>query len=174
MEYSDFPSISSTPYLNAKFKRHEILAGIDFYFLGPKYDKTQYPLVIGGQGEYRYHFLKSDKRHNLFVNTTFQYVQFQNGCGLFARPYDYSNKYICNDAFELKNKSLINTYGVGVEYNFYNRFFTYAICGFGYNYSKVKDLYNHPLDNRINWTAIVRLGLSFSIYKATKEEKCGI
>ncbi|PBQ31905.1 hypothetical protein CNR22_09025 [Sphingobacteriaceae bacterium] len=167
--YGDFPSICATPYLNIKFKRQEILIGTDFYFMGPRYDKEQYPLVIGGQGEYRYHFLKPDKRHNFFINTSFQYIQFQNGCGLYARPYAYSNKYVCNDAVELKNKSLINTYGVGIESNFMKRFYIYLTCGFGYNYLVVKGVYDNTYNygNRITWTSTLRAGLSFAIYKPT-------
>jgi hypothetical protein len=174
MAYSDFPSISSSPLLNIKFRRHEILTGVDFYFLGPKYNKELYPLVIGGQGEYRYHFLRPDKRHNFFVNTNLQYVQFQNGCGIYAKPYNFGDKYICNDGNEYKNKTLINTYGVGIEYHFQKRLFIYSSCGFGYYYSIVKDLYDHPLGNRANWTVILRAGLSFSLFQKTKEPKCGL
>jgi hypothetical protein len=168
-----FPSIYSTPYINIKLQRHEILAGADFYFLGLTWDKEQYPLVIGGQTEYRYHFLKPDKKYNFFVNTNVQYVQFQFGCGAYARPYDFENKYICNDAVELKSKSIMNTYGIGVETNFLKRFYIYSVGGLGYSYSIVKGLYENSYrgGNLHSIRATLRVGLSFSIYKSTKDQK---
>ncbi len=164
-------SLFATPYLNIKFSRHEFLFGLDCYIIGQLHDKANYPLIIGGQGEYRYHFIKKDKKYNVFLNTTIQYVQYQNTC-LFAQPYDYHPTTYCYDyqGEILKHKSLINTYGFGFEYNFFRRFSAYSVVGIGFNYSQLNELDGKPFHdgNRINIIGTFRIGLSFSVYKSSK------
>lgn len=164
---------STTPFLNVKYSRHEILLGPDLYFMGPSFDKEIYPLIIGGQGEYRYHFLKKNKKHNFFFNTTVQYVQYQNTC-LFAKPYNYVDLSVCFDyrGELLKQKSLINNYGLGVECNFLKRFYAYSIIGLGFNYSQLNELDGRPFGdgNKINFIGTFRLGLSFSLFKSSKAD----
>lgn len=159
-----------TPCLNFKINRHEILLGADLYFEGPLYNKVWYPLIIGGQGEYRFHFLNPNKNYNLFLHSTIQYVQFQNGYGLYATPYNNSYKFTSYDAVLLKVKSLINTYGAGVELTLLKRIHLYSAIGLGINYIDTKviegDYYmNFQKDKRFNFIGNVRLGISFSIYK---------
>ncbi|MDP3558068.1 MAG: hypothetical protein Q8T03_11905 [Bacteroidota bacterium] len=164
---------SITPFLNAKYSRHEILLGPDLYFIGSSFNKESYPLIIGGQGEYRYHFLKKNKKHNFFLNTTIQYVQYQNTC-LFAKPYNYVDLSVCFDygGELLKQKSLINTYGLGVQCNFLKRFYAYSIIGLGFNYSQLNELDGRQFGdgNRINFIGTFRLGLSFSLFKSSKAD----
>jgi hypothetical protein len=164
------PSMPVTPCLNFKINRHEILLGADLYFEGPLYNKVWYPLIIGGQGEYRFHFLNPNKNYNLFLHSTIQYVQFQNGYGLYATPYNNSYKFTSYDAVLLKVKSLINTYGAGVELTLLKRIHLYSAIGLGINYIDTKviegDYYmNFQKDKRFNFIGNVRLGISFSIYK---------
>jgi hypothetical protein len=166
-------SFFATPYLNLKYAGHEFLFGPDCYVIGPLHDKDNYPLIVGGQGEYRYHFLKQDKKYNFFLNTTVHYIQYQNTC-LFAQPYDYHPTSYCYDyqGEILKHKSLINTYGFGFECNFLKRFYAYSIVGLGFNYSQLNELDGRPFGdgNRINLIGTFRLGLSFSIYKSSKAD----
>lgn len=164
------PSMPVTPCLNVKINKHELLIGADLYFEGPLNNKEWYPLIIGGQGEYRFHFLKPNKSYNLFLHSTIQYVQFQNGYGISATPYNNSYKFRADDAVLLKVKSLINTYGVGVELTLLKRLHLYSAIGCGINYIDTKVIegdyyFNFQKDKRVNFIGNIRLGISLSIYK---------
>lgn len=163
---------SLTPFLNIKYLKQEIILGPDFYFFGPLYNKEIYPIIIGGQVDYRYHFLKQGKKYNFFLNSTLQYVQYQNTC-LFAKPYNYIDPYVCYDYWGdlLKHRSFINTYGFGIEYNFLKRLYIYAIIGLGYNYSILNELDGSPYSkgNNINLIGTFRFGLSCSLITSKNE-----
>lgn len=167
------PGFAITPFLNVKYLRHELLLGPDLYVIGPRYNKEIYPLIIGGQGEYRYHFLRRNKKYNFFVNTTIQYVQYQNTC-LFAKPYNYIDRSVCYDysGALLKHRSFINTFGFGIEYNFLKRFYVYSVLGLGYNYSALNELdgSKYQSGNKINLIGTFRFGLSISIFKSSRAD----
>ncbi len=164
------PSIPITPSLNIKINKHEFILGADLYIEGPLYNKNWYPLIVGGQSEYRFHFLKPNRRVNFFLHSTIQYVQFQNGYGSSATPYNNSYKFIAYDAVLLKVKSLINTYGGGIELAILNRIHFHSEFGLGINYLETKVIagdYNYKFqrEKRFNFISNIRVGISFSIFK---------
>jgi len=160
------PSLPISPYLNIKIKRHEFLAGVDLY----PFPLENGNVIVGGQAAYRYHFIKENKPLHLFIDCNFQYVAFQSGCG-GPLPYDNTNpKYFCFDGAVFKDKSFVNTFGVGGQINFLKRFSFYAIVGGGYNYYENK-IYKNWTGYEIKdgyytfFTANIRAGLSFDIYQ---------
>lgn len=160
----DTPILPVSPHINLKLKRHELLVGPDIYLgskIWEKTDQTRYPLVIGGQIGYRYHFSGSRKKSNFFLNFTLQYVQFVNQCLSCALPYT-TDPTICNN-WPLRSRTFKNTNGLGYEYRILKTFCIYSIVGPGINYSIINYYDGPPYEggNKTNFVLTLRLGFLF-------------
>jgi hypothetical protein len=70
----------------------------------------------------------------------------------------------------LKAKSLINTYGGGIELTILKRIHLHSEIGLGINYIDTKVIegdyyYTFQRDKRINFISNIRVGISFSVFK---------
>jgi hypothetical protein len=163
------PSIPVSPYITIKIKRHETLFGLDLY---PLIKGTS---IIGGQLGYRYHFLKKDKPLNLFIDCNFQFVKLMDGCGGPVN-YDSPTKDICFDGAIYKRKSIVNTYGLGLQVNLKNRFVFYSIVGAGYNVMQ-QEIYRNWTGYELKTgtlfapTMFVRAGIAVFVFNKDPETK---
>src|SRR4051812_13691532 len=60
--------ISRTPFLFAKYKHHEIFAGVDYY------SNIYKQAFLGYQCGYKYYFSPENKKRNMFIDCNFQYT----------------------------------------------------------------------------------------------------
>jgi len=164
--YYHYPSLPVSPYINARFNRHEWLAGADLFPM--LNNKT----IAGVQLAYRYHFLNPRRAANLFVDLNVQGTRYLSGCGE-PLPY-YSTDYsFCFDGALFRNSSAFGTAGLGIEIQFLKRFSIYAIgsAGVNYYYSEVfRNWSGYDLQDisKILPIASLKAGLSFNIIQRKK------
>ncbi len=168
------PGWPFTPSLNLKINRSEFIGGVDLYPLMPTSAGNKIGFITGGQFAYRYHFLREHKKVNLFIESLFQYVQYQDG-GL--SPKTYNDAYSVGfDGASYKNRSFVNTYGAGLQISFSKRFSLSTVIGGGYNYYQTTsdnayDLYRLKLGTFIKPMAYFKTGLCYN-FVVRKKNAC--
>lgn len=177
-------SIPITPNLYFSVQRHEIMFGIAVYRSYWAYDNNYWMKeyfqnkIYGFQLNYKYYLFKSNRKFNLFAECDLKYVQY--GIGTYDEvPYNYLPiDYSPGFHNLIRNKSFLNTFGIGIKYTFLKCVgLQFALSG-GYNYYQSNYSptnyshigiqyvnYYYDAGNKILPIVCVELGLSFKLWK---------
>lgn len=171
--YGRVPSVALSPNINYCIGKNQFQLGIDVY---ENMMKGYANNIVGFQSSYKRLLLDEQTIVNVFVDFNMQYVQYADGASN-PLPYKYSPnliKYETNIFSLIRNKSFVNTLGIGFNAMALKRIsFQFVLAG-GYNYYQTDysptnithyGFSNSTIGNRLIPIAYTRVGLQVKLWK---------